>query len=1663
LLQCSNTWRLLLLRYIGLFLLIFGLSNSLSAQKILSGSGSTMCGIPHGLGIFQNANIPQYDDDPISGRIEYVVCPSDTNKMLVKVAITKFDVAPGDTLTIYEGCGVTNTIVASTYAGGASAATALPSSWVQADCDNSSGCLTFVFAPNGDTRKGCGLELFIDCVDRPAEVICPQRNITIPSACGINHTNSVAAIYTIPRPTTTCTYDPLTMPTNLMVTTTIASFSRRLRASEADLVANGDYVELDGVAGLSPGDKIFLEMGDYDFSYSYMPISSSTASETCTFTVTVDEIAPVCNNQVNISLNTSTCSAQLNADMLIEGDDCWVGYTTNILDGVDAGTDIVTYDNVGKTIKVEVATPSGNKCWGLVLVEDKAPPTFTCRDTAIYCGIDLNPTISNLFPTDGKDCTSFTFEFIDGIPSSYGCNNARIGSDADTVGIIQRTWTAIDAAGSRSTPCVQNIYRLRPHLTSNNIVWPKDTTFYCSDNPDRNFPPTITGFPQVDINGQLINLETTCLFGIDYDDTDFTTDCEGVVKKGRIWTIIDWCGSGNGLSVIQSDTQLIKMIDTVPPVLVGEPITLEHFSSHGACSAHVIFPAITVTDACTPSTSYKVQGPLSTIFHTVGSTAPDTMWNVPFGTHDFIYIGEDDCGNQTRHTINMEIKDLINPVAIVDERSNVSLTNDENQTWIFATSFDNGSHDNCGVTDFLARRMPDNPNSTLIPFTESVGFTCDDLGDTIMVQVQVIDACGNIGQNMTEVIIVDKNGVCECSSLMPQIAISGLTNDILCGGDIATLTASGGTNYAWAAPINVIDNNSVTSIVTVSPTVTTTYTVTVSDGFGCDSIQTVTIMGTPVLTATTMGGGTICSGTATSLIVTPTGGTAPYTFAWSGSTITSDTLPITPTASTTYMVTVTDANGCSIVESIPVTVPIVPIDPQVIGASANGSVCVGESVTLTPFNNTINNQGNYTYNWAPSGATTFSIMPTVGVTTTYIVTVTEIATNCTSVDSVIINTNPLPDAAIKVGGVVTTDTTFCEGEMLDLVACGGTSYVWNTGANTDDITIENDSTYTVTVTDENGCMAVTSIVVARTDLSAPIQTNMSICPEDSIQLIPNPVNGLTYTWSADTNATTFVSADTMVTPEVTTEYFVTITDGFCVLMDSVIITVSPETEIQVLSERAFEADQTSNIIVAQQNTNTTIVSYSWNPTTNLDLTNPAMPIFDPQNQIGVSQFFVTVTDNFGCMVEDSTGMINVTAPMRPAPMATLSGTISTEEGEMVERTTINLTDYDMPAQVTGATGDYGFQEVPLYENYTVVPEKDMNPLNGVSTYDLVLISKHILGITSLDSPYKMIAADINRSGTITAFDMVQLRQLILNINDDFANNTSWRFVDAAYVFTDPTNPFIEAIPETYNITDLTVDMTWLDFIAIKIGDVNNSAVVNNLMTTESRAATKSLDFQAKQGLSEDGQYLIFDFTANNFNAISGYQFALQFDPQVIAFDKIVPSSWVNKDNFGLAQIERGQIATSWSQAEGVDIDSDEVLFSLVFQINGEVTTDELLEIADTDLKAEAYDANGDLLNVHLIDSEIAPQVAAKSIQLFQNRPNPFTGKTTIGFALPEASEATLRIFDTAGKMIQIYDGYYEKGYNELIISSQELTQYGALYYQLATPTQVATMKMIHAK
>jgi len=127
----------------------------------------------------------------------------------------------------------------------------------------------------------------------------------------------------------------------------------------------------------------------------------------------------------------------------------------------------------------------------------------------------------------------------------------------------------------------------------------------------------------------------------------------------------------------------------------------------------------------------------------------------------------------------------------------------------------------------------------------------------------------------------------------------------------------------------------------------------------------------------------------------------------------------------------------------------------------------------------------------------------------------------------------------------------------------------------------------------------------------------------------------------------------------------------------------------------------------------------------------------------------------------------------------------------------------------------------------LTPKLDENPLNGVSTFDILLIQRHILGIQALNSPYKMIAADVNNSRSITTLDMIQLRKLILGLDSKFTHNRAWRFVDATYIFPNPTNPWQGSFPESSSIASWRPNPS-TNFVAIKIGDLNSSAKVNDL-------------------------------------------------------------------------------------------------------------------------------------------------------------------------------------------------------------------------------------------
>ena len=165
----------------------------------------------------------------------------------------------------------------------------------------------------------------------------------------------------------------------------------------------------------------------------------------------------------------------------------------------------------------------------------------------------------------------------------------------------------------------------------------------------------------------------------------------------------------------------------------------------------------------------------------------------------------------------------------------------------------------------------------------------------------------------------------------------------------------------------------------------------------------------------------------------------------------------------------------------------------------------------------------------------------------------------------------------------------------------------------------------------------------------------------------------------------------------------------------------------------------------------------------------------------------------------------------------------TEEEEPVGGVQMSLSGPMPMTTMSEPDGSYHFDDLEEDFDYTVTAFRNDNPLNGVTTFDIVLISKHILAIQPLDSPYKRIAADVNRSGSITTLDLIQMRRLILNIYQEFPDNTSWRFIDQNYVFPQPDNPWVEFFPELININDLIGEELDAGFIGVKIGDVNGSA------------------------------------------------------------------------------------------------------------------------------------------------------------------------------------------------------------------------------------------------
>jgi hypothetical protein len=414
--------------------------------------------------------------------------------------------------------------------------------------------------------------------------------------------------------------------------------------------------------------------------------------------------------------------------------------------------------------------------------------------------------------------------------------------------------------------------------------------------------------------------------------------------------------------------------------------------------------------------------------------------------------------------------------------------------------------------------------------------------------------------------------------------------------------------------------------------------------------------------------------------------------------------------------------------------------------------------------------------------------------------------------------------------------------------------------------------------------------------------------------------------------------------------------------------------------------------------------------------------------------------------------------------------LATISGHIVDSKNAGLLDIevelmDMSAQnadlkMTQSEGIYTFDEVNYYGSYSVEPHKNDDANNGVSTLDLVMVQRHILGLEELDSPYKLIAADVNGNDAVTSADLLLLRKVILGINTSFNDNTSWRFIPTAFEIEDPTDPF--DFPEKVEFGELYVSNTDINFTAIKTGDINGNASTNlqDENSSEVRSAAKSLSVSDMSFIN--GEQVSVAVNANEVSSLIGMQFTIEYDASTLQFAGI-SNAKLSMDAYNVKD-ENGSLSISWNATSGIELSSDDELFILEFVTLKDGQLSDVVEMNSDNVQAEFYD---EALNIYDLSLEIENRSslsAVSSYVLHQNSPNPFKGMTSIGFDMKESGFATLAIFDITGKELYNVTNEFKEGYNEMTIDVTSLnTTSGFLYYTMQAGDFIDTKKMMIIK
>ncbi|MGW8123323.1 PKD domain-containing protein [Roseivirga echinicomitans] len=574
---------------------------------------------------------------------------------------------------------------------------------------------------------------------------------------------------------------------------------------------------------------------------------------------------------------------------------------------------------------------------------------------------------------------------------------------------------------------------------------------------------------------------------------------------------------------------------------------------------------------------------------------------------------------------------------------------------------------------------------------------------------------GNTDQNRTgltdgtyTVTVTDKNSCQNTKSITISepllLSVTSTKQDVLCFGDdsgVANITASGGTlpySYSWSNGAITEDLNGV---------VAGNYTVTITDANNCSVTETVLINEPAAALAFTPTVGQItCNGAADGAIsLNVSGGTAPYTYAWSNGS-TSQNLSNLPPA--TYTVTITDKNGCKVTGSYEIT------DPPILNLSGTATdiTCFGAddgTIDLT----VSGGEGPYTFIWS-NGETTEDV---TGLSPgNYTV---QIADNRGCPTSKTFNISQ-PTALNIAYAKADVDCFGGNDGSIDLTVTGGTapySYSWDSGQSQADIQDLMAGTYTITVTDNNGCKLQETIVIGEPAAALAIAETVTDIScfgvnNGSIALVPSGGTApYTYSWSNGKTTRDIFG----LSPGA---YEVTVTDANgCFLKETFNITMPSALAISASTTNLTCNGTLNGAIDLTVTGGTAPYTFDWsNGETTEDLTN-----------ISGGTYQVIITDANGC---DQTRTYTITEPLALVANITKQDVSCFGQG-----------DGNISINISGGVAPYAYS----WSNGAIT--KDLANISG-GTYTLTVTDKN--GCTTvetviIDEPLAALAA----SGTTT--------------------------------------------------------------------------------------------------------------------------------------------------------------------------------------------------------------------------------------------------------------------------------------------------------------------------